>query len=96
MKKIIRRLFPEYDREAELNAEISRMSAFLTKHYTPKQRVMFLKGIRENVLADLEREKVESMEAYKDRLTDINEIKALTVPVRKKADKTNPNQTKAL
>lgn len=92
--RLLKRLFPEFDREAELNAEISRMSAFVTKQYTPKQRVMFLQGIRDNVLADLEREKEEHMEAYRERAAAIGEIKT---PAKKKAvKKEDPNQIKFL
>jgi hypothetical protein len=67
-------LFPEADREAELNVEILRMSRFVTKHYTPKQRVTFLNDIRANILADLERERDEHLEAYNERTAAIEQI----------------------
>ena len=96
IKRIWYKVFPEFDREAELNAEISRMSAFVTKHYMPKQRVMFLQAIRDNVLADLEREKEQHLEAVKERAAAIAEIKATTAKKKATGKKEDPNQVKLM
>lgn len=95
LRRLILFFFPEADREADLNAEIARMSSFVTRHYTPKQRVIFLQNIRDNVLADLEREKEEHIQAFKERAAAIADIKAGTVK-KKTVKKEDPNQAKLL
>lgn len=95
IRKLWLLLFPEADREADLNMEIARMSTFVTKHYKPKDRVTFLQVVKENVLADLEREKQQHAEAVRERSAAIAEIKAGDKKP-KTARTEDPNQIKAL
>ena len=44
------------ERKAELNEDINKMIIYITKNYTPADRVKLIQGVKDGIKNDLERE----------------------------------------